>query len=115
MPQKFYCSACGVELTHSRRAVPGKGHIFDLIDPHECEGYAIKTPEDGSGTVVQILDSLQKIEPITSISDGKNEEGRYTGPGDRRDDKSKITSTAPSNLLENIRGLSTSGGGDLEE
>lgn len=100
---KFHCSKCGVELTHVRKAVSGKGYIFDLIDPHECEGYAIKANEDEKPTVLDILETLKPVAPVQVISDGKNEEGRYTEPGDRRSDDSKKTSSAPDSLVKAIR------------
>ena len=88
MPRKYYCANCGIELKHTRRAVPGKGHIFDLIIPHECEGYAIATIEDeDKPTVLEILD---KLKPVVFIKEKDDESiKRNIDPGDRRLDMDK--------------------------
>lgn len=108
---KFYCSSCGAELIHTRKAVPGKGHIFDLIDPHECEGYAIKSPPDELSpkppTVLDILSNLKSVGETKKI--GKDDKQPVAthfpvgGGGDRR--KDVISSTAPASLVQNIKGL----------
>ena len=109
---KLYCSICGIELVHSRKAVPGKGHIFDVVEPHECEGYAIKANEDESPTVMDVLENLKDlgktIKKVSDVSTGPQE------PGDRRADKSDITSSAPGNLLRSLRDLPPSEEGDLD-
>ena len=111
---KLYCSKCGIELTHSRQAVPGKGHIFDVVDPHVCQGYAIGNNEDGKETVLQVLENLKDLGKTIEVSDGKNDQGRYPDLGDRRGDDSKITTTAPGGILRSMRDLATTEEGDLE-
>ena len=111
---KLYCSVCGIELTYHRQAVPGKGYILDVVDPHVCEGYAIGNNEDGKPTVMEILESLKPVGSVKVVSDGKNEEGRYAEPGDRRGEDSKVTSTAPGGLLRSMRDIPPSDDGDME-
>lgn len=59
MARNFYCSKCGIELVHIRKAVPGKGIILDLIEPHECEGYAIHSAFDDKPTAIEIIESAK--------------------------------------------------------
>ena len=110
MPRKFHCSSCGLELIHSRKAVPGKGLIFDLIAPHECEGYSIKSNIDKKPTVQDILDNLKgvqiTIEKATEKISGKRGFPILDDSGDKRRDKK--TSTAPESLQSNIKNLSNS-------
>lgn len=106
---KFYCSSCGCELVRTRQAIPGKGKIIDLIEPHECCGFAYKAKEDEDErpTVLDIIDSLKPIGPVRVVSNGKNEEGRYNEPGDLRDSKHEPKSSAPKNLLRSMENLSS--------
>lgn len=69
MAKKFYCSKCGVELTLNIKAIPGKGFIVNLIEPHNCEGYAVKSNEGENPTVLDIINSLKPISPINSKED----------------------------------------------
>uniref|UniRef100_A0A6H1ZT67 Uncharacterized protein n=1 Tax=viral metagenome TaxID=1070528 RepID=A0A6H1ZT67_9ZZZZ len=110
MPKKFHCSSCGIELTHTRKAV--KGHIFELINPHECEGFTVKEKGDNQ-TVLEILDSLKPISPIQSETKPERR-GFFPKPGDRRNDKSNITSSAPENLLSRVRGMDPSDSSEME-
>jgi len=96
MTKKFYCSLCGIELKFTRKAVEGRGEIINLISPHECEGYAIHSAEEGSKTVLDILKELKPITPPKKKSKSKSKS------------KSKIEdlrgeSTAPESILENFR------------
>lgn len=105
MAKKYYCSTCGIELIHTRRAVPGRGAILDLIDPHECEGFAVKANEYNEPTVKDLLDNLKPIGPTTPASKEREASTSVFEPGDRR----KEVSTAPPNLLEKMR-LERTGG-----
>ena len=114
---KFYCSICGVELVHTRKAgltEEGRptGQIFDLIEPHECEGYAVKEVEDGQPTILEILSKSKPLGAIEVVSDGRSPEGRYTEPGDRRAEKTEVSSIAPPGLLRAMRDLPPSEGED---
>lgn len=105
MAKKYYCSVCGKELIHGRRAVPGKGLILDLIDPHECEGYTIKSAPDESPTVKDLLDSIEESRKANKESVERSLR-RVSGPGDKR--KDVRSSTAPATLLDNIHSMSNS-------
>lgn len=110
MPRQFYCSACGAELNHQRKAVPGKGIILDTIEPHECEGYVAKEAPEGEQTLIQYLESLPKIKPTDAPVDKSNPDNQTPGTfptindGDRRDSSDKKT-TAPEGVLQNFNNL----------
>jgi len=108
MPNQFYCSKCGVELIYTRRAVPGKGKILDLISPHECEGYAIKSNELEKPTVLDVLEGLKDLgKTINEGADGERHTGFRQPIEDRRD--TKVSSTAPASLSSMIKDLAPSG------
>ena len=107
MPKQFYCSICGVELIYSRKAVPGKGRILDLIAPHECEGYAIKSDGFGKETVLDVLDNLKDLIKVVEEVSEERPSGFRLDEGDKRDDKDK-RSTAPKSLLDNIKNMPNS-------
>ena len=109
MPKHFYCLLCGIELTHSRKAIPGKGIILDLITPHECEGYSVKSNIDENPTVEEVIEKARTVHLETV----ETEIGRITGKGpsnlldgDLR--KEVKTSTAPDTLLRNLNTLENS-------
>ncbi len=102
---KLYCSKCGIELTHSRKAITGKAHILDLVDPHNCKGYAVEEAEDEKETILQVLQNLKDVE--TTIEKVAETQRRFPEPGDRR---FNVTSTAPANLINSIHNLPPSGG-----
>ena len=37
MAKHYYCAACGKELKVFRKAIPKKGIVLDLVEPHECD------------------------------------------------------------------------------
>jgi hypothetical protein len=93
---KFYCSTCGVELEHKRRAVPGKGIILDLITPHECEGYSIKSNEFENPTVEDIINSAKPLGQTKLVSEKDQTQSTFEA-GDMRGDKRSI---APRSLID---------------
>lgn len=99
MPKKFYCSNCGIELKHSRRAIKGKGLILDLIDPHECEGYAIKSGEFGEPTVLDVLENLKDLSKTIEAASQE----RHTGFSLKDNRKDIITSSAPEGVLATVK------------
>jgi len=105
--RKFYCSSCGIELTYIRKAIPGKGYIANMIEPHECEGFAIKETIDDKETLLQIIENLKPIGRAIVAKD-KGKPINQFNPGDHRDDKSKITSSAPASILSSVKSMSTS-------
>ena len=98
MPKKFYCSRCGIELKHERKVVPGKRIILDLVDPHECEGFSVKSSDD-KPTVEDILNSLPVSVPV-NVHSKNDEDHRDDLIRDKRNDIK--TSSAPENLLDSI-------------
>ncbi len=119
MPNEFYCSSCGQKLTWIRSAIPGKGKIVDLIQPHKCPGYAVKAKKDEQETVLDIIEKLKDLSPAKPAVEieGPNT-GRITTSEshfnlqDRR--KEIIKSSAPAGLINAMKDIPTSGG-DLDE
>ena len=102
MPKQFFCSTCGIELTHHRRAVPGKGTILDLISPHECEGYAVKSNIDEKPTVLEVIEGLKSLSKTTEAVSQDRHSGFRNNPEDTRKD---VRSTAPASLLSSIKDM----------
>ena len=97
---KFYCSKCGIQLEHSRKAVPGRGLILDLIAPHECEGFSIKSNPNENPTVEEIITKTSPLSKAKIVSSSRKgpEDGQSTFDlSDRRRDKKSI---APQSLLD---------------
>lgn len=109
---KFYCQKCGIELVHTRKAVPGRGMILDLITPHECEGYSIKSDEFGNPTVEDILNNLKPLGKAKLVSGNEKDKSQSTfDVGDRRGD---VKSIAPKSLLNAMSQHAIESGG-IEE
>uniref|UniRef100_A0A6H1ZBK2 Uncharacterized protein n=1 Tax=viral metagenome TaxID=1070528 RepID=A0A6H1ZBK2_9ZZZZ len=102
MAKHFYCSTCGVELVYSRKAVPGKGVILDLIAPHECEGFAVKSNLDDRPTVLDVLENLKDVS--TAIKKAASQERHSGFRSDPEDSREGVkTSSAPGSLLKSLR------------
>ena len=103
---KLYCSKCGIELTHRRSAVPGKGHIFDVVDPHNCEGFAIKANEEEKPTALDVLENLKSLGKTIEDSAKRAEDANLVHG--LKDERSDVKSSAPQGLLRSMRDLPTS-------
>lgn len=121
---KLYCANCGLHLKVIRKALQKLGTIIDLVEPHKC----LETPIDpatimkeaplSSGDQNKFVESLNELNPPTShgiaqgVSEGKSlRPSSMTGTGDLRDrrfDQSKIPSTAPSSVLDQIKQMGNS-------
>ena len=106
MAKHYYCSVCGIELVYSRKAVPKKGLVLDLIQPHECEGYSVRSNVDEKPTVEDVLRDTKDVQKIVE----KEVEGtgffRRNFNSNLSDKREEVrTSTAPRSLLENIHGM----------
>ena len=112
MAKKFYCLTCGIELIHSRKAVPGKGAILDLITPHECEGYSIKSNSDENPTVEDVLENLASLsKTVEEASESLPSPKGFPltpGVGDKRNSKDVKTSTAPDSLIKDLNSMPNS-------
>ena len=102
---RFFCSKCGLELVHIRKAIPDKGYIADLIDPHKCKGFGIKSNEEGKPTLLDIIDNLKPLGKTVADSTKRNEDANLVH--NLKDDRSDIKSTAPDGLLRSMRDLAT--------
>ena len=109
---KFFCSKCGLELVHIRKAIPGKGYIADLISPHECEGFGIRANEEGKPTLLDIINNLKPLGKTVADSSQRNEDANLVH--NLKDERSEIKSTAPDSLLRSMRDLATTEE-DIEE
>jgi len=97
MARKYYCAKCGKELTLIRK--PAKGTVLNLIEPHECEGYAIK--ESDKPTVLEIIEKLGHYNPAAINEDSKSTSKGWLTGGDKRKD---VISTAPSSIIDAVKG-----------
>lgn len=109
---RFFCSECGTELVHTRRAVPGKGMILDLIEPHECEGYAVKSDEFGRPTVKDLIEQAKPLGKAKIVSKTKEEQQSFPDGGDKRKD---VKSTAPKSLIDALHSNRLETSGDFED
>lgn len=109
MPKQFNCAQCGIVLNHTRKAL--KGRIYDLIEPHECG--EVETPEPGDATVFVPSDAktnepnYNQFEFVQKINDLSGKPSVEPEVGDRRP-TDQVKSTAPSNLLEDLKNLPNS-------
>ena len=120
---KFFCSNCGAQLKHIRKAVPKFGTILDLIEPHECLEVAVDPAqvivaapisESDRDEFVKSLNDLKPTPParLSPIAEGKSlRPSSMIGTDDLRDrrfDKEDPKSTAPSSVLDQIKQMSGS-------
>ena len=120
---KFFCSGCGAQLNHIRKAVPKFGTILDLIEPHEC----LEVAADPAQVIIaapisesdrdEFVKSLNDLKPAPPSRLSSNAEGKSLRPSsmtgtddlrDRRFDKEDPKSTAPSTVLDQIKQMSGS-------
>lgn len=122
---KFYCSNCGKQLKHTRKAIPNVGVIVDLIAYHECSDSMIPFEIDPSA-IVEAAPVAEKQKFVKSLNElkstpaGKNldihsvtAKKAFNGVGtddlrDRRFEKEEASSTAPSGILDQIKQMGNS-------
>lgn len=110
---RFFCSKCGLELVHIRKAIPGKGYIANLINPHKCEGFGIKDNKKGKPTLLDIIESLKPLGKTVTDSSRRSEDANLVH--NFRDNRSDVKSTAPDGILRSMRDLATTEKEDIEE
>lgn len=124
MSRNFYCAQCGTKLEIRRKAIPQKGIVVDLVEPHTCI-------EAGADFNLELLigkqfpkvqptptQELQKEERINKMFEGFDfvqklnkavEVEHPDAPGDLRPKSQQreelVTNTAPPNLLNSKGGL----------
>lgn len=123
MSKKFYCAKCGLKLEIFQKAIPHKGIIMNLVEPHEClvniDNVIAdeKDPFAGKGAF-EILDESKekKLDElfdsfpfVKSLNKATAEHEVVTQEtGDKRDKehlrKELVTSTAPLNVLDKVKG-----------
>jgi hypothetical protein len=121
---KLFCANCGLQLKLTRRAIPKFGTIIDLVEPHTC----LEIPVDPNIIIVyapvskgdgKFVESLNKLTPSLSMRSEMNyPEGKslrpssMTGTNDLRDrrfdQETKIPSTAPASVLDQIKQMGNS-------
>ena len=101
MSKFVYCSECGTKLMIKRKALKGYARIIDLIDPHICSE-EVKELDLTPVEEPSIYDGEKKFESGISTLTAKN-----LSLSDRRE-KADIKTTAPSSLLEMIKGQNPS-------
>jgi len=111
-----YCAECGMELEVRRKAVPSEQKIYEVVKPHVCTEtmFEEEVKESEKKPLSPKLDNLfesfkfvQKLNRLSTVPSPMSQE-----TGDKRDKehlrKELLTSTAPLNLLNNIRNISPS-------
>ena len=122
MSKLFYCANCGTRLHTFRKAMPKYATIIDLVEYHECpdepvefdllpEEVPIYAPKEGKDKFVQNLNSLQPQSMLSAMSSADLRDRRSS-----EHTKSDVDSTAPPNLLNQMKNLSnTPPAGDIED
>lgn len=94
MPKQYFCSNCHTRLEVTRKAIKDLGRIVELVTPHECTETPV--PWDLDPLVVPKFDPTYRDKIDQNMSDLR----------DRRDEQ---TSSAPTNLINQIkRGMQSS-------
>lgn len=111
MAKNYFCSNCGTPLKWTRKALPNKQVIVDLIDPHECD----------ASNKTNIEDSETKVDKrYKELRDFNERVERSLHPGEEYyEDKRKAEhkkSTAPTNILNQVKaGANTEPENDFRE
>lgn len=110
MSKTVYCAQCGMKLNTMRKALPTYGRIIDLVEQHECSEEPVEldlTPVDvpsftpafmGKDQFVQNLNQLDKKARLGPLGTEDLRDRR-----DAVDIKSDVSSTAPQNLIEQVK------------
>ena len=116
-----YCAECGMELEVRRKAVPSEQKIYEVIRPHSCidkldtlttfeEEVKKEEKKPLAPKLGALFDSFKFVQKLNKLSTAPPPMIQETG--DKRDKehlrKELLTSTAPLNLLNNIRNISPS-------
>ena len=122
MSKKYFCARCGLKLEIFQKAIPHKGIVMNLVKPHEClvsidDEKDKKDPFAGKGAF-EILDESKekKLDKLFDEFPFVKKLNKATAEhevviqetGDKRDKehlrKELVTSTAPLNVLDNVKG-----------
>ena len=108
MVKNLHCARCGKELLHLRKAV--KGNLFDLVEPHECTKLHEPTITDktvptthNKENLNELFDSfkfVKKIDSLKTVPTGDNRSEDIL----RKEKSPLIASSAPSSLLDMVKG-----------
>jgi len=98
MAKIFHCSECGAPLNFVVKVLKNKQAILNLIIPHDCSDDYIENITDADEPINKVvnIDSAQTEEKVAAAHFPNID------PGDRRD-KDKVKSTAPANLLDQVK------------
>lgn len=96
MAKVYHCSECGMELTFTRKVLKNKQVILNLIIPHDCSDEFIDNITDADEPVNRPLP--------TSKEEDRQRPAHFpiSDHGDRRG-KDLVKSTAPANLLDQVK------------
>lgn len=113
---KLYCENCGKQLNHTRKALPKVGMIVDLVSYHECSEEPTSFNLDPSAIIEappvegknKFVKSLNKLK----LPEGSLRPSSMTGTDDLRDrrfdQETKPTTSAPLNVLDQIKQIGNS-------
>lgn len=99
MAKQYYCSYCGTKLIVTRKALPNKGYIIELVEPHDCDERNVENITDAAKPVSPDIREMQIMSKVPPPEDEDN----FPTPEFRdRRDKKDIKSTAPFNVLTQL-------------
>ena len=110
-----YCAQCGIELEVRRKAVPVEKRIYEVVEPHTCvegettfeEGIKEEKKKPLTSKLDTLFDSFKFVQKLNKLATKPSPVQQETG--DKRDKKHLreeiLTSTAPMNLLRNVKNL----------
>lgn len=110
MAKRYFCSYCGTPVIVTRRALPNKNVIVELVEPHDCDERNLENITDSSKPVPHIRELNQPPQD-------KEDQRGFPVPdyGDKRD-KKDIKSTAPIGVLSHVKnGINSNPEHDLED
>lgn len=99
--KEYFCSNCGTPLKWTRKGLPNRQEIVDLIDPHECDASNISNIEDSDkpfNPIKQELDYKEK-EARRSLMPGEDWEPDRRSPQHKRE----VKSSAPASLIDKVK------------
>ena len=118
MARPLYCAGCGKQLLITKKALPSKHEVINLVNPHECVIDAVGTEEvvfkeatsEEKKSVEELFESFNFVKKLNKDEEMDKEKygPEVAGPGDRRPKEhlreEVQTSTAPEGIRANTPG-----------
>jgi len=112
MPKEMRCAECGIKIEFKLRAIPQTGKVITIIFLHKCEECEeiINPPSSPSESkdIDKPLYNFPYVEKLNKVTAEYEIVNKELQSGDKRDKdhlrKELVTSTAPLNILDSIKG-----------